>query len=105
MQTVLAVSRQRSWWSSGMIPNRVTWIQSPARISIVYSKLLQINNLDFQFLIKHWHTCSYKFPYRILDQEIWDQELCSAILYKFCNFSPIFSFLYADLAIPRKIPS
>ena len=33
-----------------------------------------------------------------------DQEICSAMLYEFLNFSPIFSFFYADLAIPRKIP-
>ena len=95
----------RSWWSSGMIPEKVTWTQSTARNSTVCSKLLPINDLVFQFSIKHWYIFSYKFLYRISDQEISDQELCSAMLYKFCNFSPIFSFLYADLVIPRKIPS
>ena len=30
----------RSWWSSGMIPEKRTWGQFPARISKVYCKLL-----------------------------------------------------------------
>ena len=85
-----------------MIPKKVTWVQFPARISTVYSKPLPINDLVFQFLIKHWHICYYKFLYRISDQEISNQELCTAMLHKLCNFSPIFSFLYADLAIPEK---
>ena len=52
MQTVVTAS-MISWWSSGMIPEKVTWIQFPARISIVYSKLLPINGLVFEFLIKY----------------------------------------------------
>ena len=97
MQTVVVVS-VRSWGSTGMIPEKVTRVQFPARISTVYSKLLPINELIFQFLIKYLRICSYKFSYRTSDQEI-----SSAMLYKFCNFSPIFSIFYADLAIPRKI--
>ena len=96
-------SIQRFWWSSGMIPEKVTWVRFPVRISTVFSKLAQSNDLIFQFLIEYWHICFDKFSYRISDQEISYQELCSAILFKFCNFSQIFSFLYADLAIPRKI--
>ena len=42
-----------SWWSSGMIPEKVTWVQFPARINTVCSKILPINNLIFQYLIKH----------------------------------------------------
>ena len=60
MYTVLAVS-MISCWSAGMIPEKVTWIQFSARISTVYSKPLPINDLIFQFLIKHLHICSYKF--------------------------------------------
>ena len=88
-----------------MIPEKVAWVQSPARISTVYSKFLPINDLVFQFLIEHRHVCSYKVLYRISDQEKSDQKLGSAMLYKYCDYSPIFSFLYADLAIPRKTPS
>ena len=95
----------RSLWSSGMIPEKMTWVWFPARISTVYSKPLPINDLVFQFLIKYWHIGSYKFSYRISDKDISDQELCLAMLFKFCNFYPIFSFLDADLAIRRKIPS
>ena len=49
----------RSQWSSVMIPEKVTWVQFPDRISTVYSKLLPINNLVFKFLIKH----SYIFAF------------------------------------------
>ena len=59
----------------------------------------QLMILVFQFLTKHLHIYSYKFSYRISDQEI-----CSVMLYNFCSFSPIFSFFYADLAIVIKIP-
>ena len=97
MQTVLAVS-MRSCWSTGMIPEKVTWVQFSARISTVYSKLLSINDLFFKFSIKLFHICSDKFSYRISDLEI-----CSAMLCKFCNFSPIFSIFYANLAIPTKV--
>ena len=34
MQTVLVVS-VRSWWSTGMIPKKVTWVQFPGSISTV----------------------------------------------------------------------
>ena len=77
MQTVLTVS-MISWWSSGMIPEKVTWIQFPARISTAYSKLLPINGLVFEFLIKHLHICSYNFSYRISNQDV-----CLTMLYKF----------------------
>ena len=89
----------RSWWPSGMIPEKVTWVQFPSRISSVYNKLLQISNLVFQFLIENPHIRSYKFSYRTSDQEI-----CSAMLYKFYNSLPVFSFFCADLVIPRKNP-
>ena len=38
-----------------MIPEKMTWVRFPARISAVYSKLLPINDLVFEFLIKHLH--------------------------------------------------
>ena len=78
----------RSWWSSGMIPEKMSWVWFPARISTVYSKLPSVNALVFKFLVKHLHICSYKFSYRISDQEI-----CSAMLYWFCN-SNFFILLY-----------
>ena len=70
----------RSWWSSGMIPEKMSWVWFPARISTVYSKLPSVNALVFKFLVKYLHICSYKFSYRISDQEI-----CSAMLCWFCN--------------------
>ena len=41
---------QKSWWSSGMIPEKVTWVQFPARINTVYSKLPPINDLFLKIL-------------------------------------------------------
>ena len=41
----------RSWWSSGMIPEKVTWVQFITRINTVCSKLLPSNNFIFQYLI------------------------------------------------------
>ena len=77
-----------------MIPEKVTWVRLPARISAAYRKLLPLNNSVFQFSIKHLHIC-YKFSYRISDQEV-----CLALLNqnivlqnKFCNFSPNFFIL------------
>ena len=69
MQTVLAVF-VRSSWSTGMIPEKVARVQFPTRISTVYSKLLRINELIFQILIKYLRICSYKFSYKTSDQEI-----------------------------------
>ena len=82
-----------------MISEKVTWVQFPGRISTFRSKLPPINDSAFQFLVKHLHICSYKFSYRKSDPEIY-----SAMLNKFCIFSPIFKFFYADLAILRKTP-
>ena len=36
---------QKSWWSSGMIPEKVTWVRLPARIDTVYGELPPINDL------------------------------------------------------------
>ena len=74
----------RSWLSTGMILENVTWVQFSARISAVYSKLLLMNDSVFQFLFKHLHIC-YRLSYGISDQEMY-----LAMLHKFCNFSPIF---------------
>ena len=82
-----------------MIPEKANLVRFPAKINTVYNKLLPTNDLVFQFLIKHLHICSYKFSYRKSDPEI-----CSAMLCKFCNFSPIFSYLNADLTIQKKNP-
>ena len=41
---------QKSWWSSGMIPEKVTWVRFPARINTVYSKLPPINDLFLKIL-------------------------------------------------------
>ena len=41
----------RSWSSNGIIPEKVTWVQFPAWINTVCSKLLPINTLFFQYLI------------------------------------------------------
>ena len=88
----------RSWWSSAMIPEKEAWVQFPTRISFVYSKLLPVNGLIFQFLMKHLYIC-YRFSYRTSDQEI-----CSAILYKFCNFPPIFFIIFSCFGYSKKNP-
>ena len=40
IQTVL--TKRRSWLSSGMMPEKVTWVRLSARISAAYDKLLQL---------------------------------------------------------------
>ena len=52
-----------------MIPEKVTKVRFPSKISAVHSKLLPINDLVFQFLIKHLDIC-YKFSYKMSDQKI-----------------------------------
>ena len=64
MQTV-SVASMRSCWSTVIIPEKVIWGQFPARVNTIYSKILPINDLVSQFLIKHLHICSCKFSYRI----------------------------------------
>ena len=81
-----------------MLPEKVTWVQFPARISDIYTKLLPINDLVFQFLIIHLDSC-YQFSYRKPDQKI-----CLAMLHKFCDFSSIFLFCHVHLVIPEKRP-
>ena len=81
----------RSWWSSDMIPENVTWVQFSARISTAYSKILPINGLVFQFLIKHLHVCCYKFSYRISDQDI-----SPAMLYKYHITHKLVSTIYQE---------
>ena len=75
-----------------MIPKKAPWVQFPARVSTFCSKLIFNQTCAY--------ICSYKCLYRISNQEI----SCSAMPYKFCNFSSMFSSFYVDLAIPRKIP-
>ena len=38
-----------------MIHKKATWVRFPARISAAYSKLFRIDDIVFQFLIKHVH--------------------------------------------------
>ena len=42
-----------------MIPEKVTWVEFPAKISTVHSKVLPINDLVLQFLISHLHISSF----------------------------------------------
>ena len=100
MQTVLAVS-MKTWGSTGMIPEKVTWVQLPTRISTVYSKLLQINELIFQFLIKHMYIFA---PINFLT-EYQIRKYVQLCFISSATFLQFFSIFYADLAIRRKIPS
>ena len=47
-----------------MIPEKVTWVQFPAWISTVYSKLLPINDLVFQFLIYIFALINFYVEYQ-----------------------------------------
>ena len=38
-----------------MVPENFTWVQFPDRINAVFSELLPINELVFQFLIESLH--------------------------------------------------
>ena len=71
-----------------MIPKKVTWARFPDRVTAVYSKLLLINDLLVSVFINIYES-TQKFSDRISDQEI-----CSAMLYKLCNFSPIFFIFF-----------
>ena len=53
----------RSWWTSGMIPEKVTWVQFPATTSTVYSELLPLKDLVFIFLIKHQHQHKHQYKF------------------------------------------
>ena len=68
----------------------MTWVQFPATIIFVYSKLSPIKDSVFQFLIKHLHIC-YKFSYRMSNQEIYPIILYQNIVLqnKLCKLSPI----------------
>ena len=41
-----------SWWFNCISPEKVARFQFPTRISVVYNKLLPINDLVFQFFIQ-----------------------------------------------------
>ena len=63
IRTVFTVGR--SWKSSGMILEKTTWVWFPARVSAVYSKLFWINDLVFQFLMKHLHIAIFLTKYQL----------------------------------------
>ena len=95
---------QKSWWSNGMIPEKVTWVQFPARINTVYSKLPPINDL-FSKIFNQTDIC-HRLSHRISGQKSFWAMLHQNIVCqnKFFNFSPqLFAFFYADVAITRTI--
>ena len=93
----------KTWGSTGMIPGKVNWVQFPTKISTgtVYSKLLQINELIFQFLIKHMYIFA---PINFLT-EYQIRKYVQLCFISSATFLQFFSIFYADLAIRRKIPS
>ena len=72
----------------------MTWVQFPATIIFVYSKLSPIKDSVFQFLIKHLHIC-YKFSYGMSNHEIYSVMLYQNIVLqnKLCKLSPILLML------------
>ena len=80
----------RSWWSSGMIPEKVTWVQFLARINTVCSKLLPMNNLFFQYLIKH----SYIFALMNFLTEYQITKYVQLCCISFATFFEFFHFFF-----------
>ena len=81
---------QKSWWSSGMIPEKVTWVRFPARINTVYSKLSPITDLFLKILNQTGICQVFRCSCRISDQKIFSAMLHQNIVHqnKFFNFSP-----------------
>ena len=80
---------QKSWWSSSIIPKKVTWVLFPARINTLYSKLPPINDLFLNSLFAIDVLAEYqirKFFSAMLHQNIVRQN-------KFLKFSPNFLHL------------
>ena len=63
---------QKSWWSSGIISKKVTWVRFPPRINTVYSQLPPINDLFLKSLNQTY--ISKIFSCRMSDQKIF--QLC-----------------------------
>ena len=74
-----------------MIPEKVTWVQFPARINTACSKLLPIYNLIFQYLIKH----SYIFALINILKEYQIRKYVQLRCKSFATFSQFFLFFYA----------
>ena len=88
----------KSWWSSGMIPENVTWVRFLARINTVYSKLSPIKDLFLKILNQ-----TYIFAIDFLP-EYQIRNFFSAMLHqnivhwnKFFNFSS--NFLHSFMLI------
>ena len=82
----------------------VAWVQFPATIIFVYSKLSPIKDSVFQFLIKHLHICN-KFSYRMSNHEIYSIMLYQNKFFKinYAIFLPFCSCVYAYFVIPKKV--
>ena len=81
---------QKSWLSSNVIPEKVTWVWFPARINTFYSKLPPVNYLLLKVL-NQTGIC-HRFSCRISDQKTFSAMLHQNIVRqnKFFNFSPNF---------------
>ena len=79
---------QKSWCSSGIISEKVTWVRFSARINTVYSQLPPINDLFLKSLNQTY--ISQRFSCRMSDQKIFSAMLHQNIVHqnKFFNFSP-----------------
>ena len=60
-----------------MIPEKVTWVQFPARINTVYSKLPPINNLFLKILNQ---TLIFAIHFLAEDQKIFSAMLPQSIV-------------------------
>ena len=80
-----------------MIPEKVTWVQFPARINTVYSKLPPINDL-FLKILNQTDIC-HRFSFRISDQKFFSAMLLQNIVHwnKFFNF--LYNFLHSFMLI------
>ena len=73
-----------------MIPEKVTWVQFLARINTVCSKLLPMNNLFFQYLIKH----SYIFALMNFLTEYQITKYVQLCCISFATFFEFFHFFF-----------
>ena len=78
---------QKSWWSSGMIREKVTWVRFITRINAVYSKLPPINDLFLKIL--NQTDVFHRLSFRISDQKIFSAMLHQNIF----RWNKLFNFL------------
>ena len=96
---------QKCWWTSGMIPENLTWIRFSASINTAYSNAPPINDSFLKFLNQtQIFALDFLAEYHIRKCFQYVASKYSSSKQILQVFFQLFTFFYADLAIPRTIP-